>query len=250
MGANSMIDFVNTVNRPAMPSRMRIVQMCGVTRTYQMGETQVLALQAIDLEIFSGEMVAVWGPSGSGKSTLMNVIGLIDRPDAGTLLFDGIDVLSASDDDLSDYRARHLGFVFQSFNLVPVLTVLENVALPLDLLGVPKAEAMERAQTLLATVGLGRHLSFRPDRLSGGQRQRTAIARALVCGPKLVIADEPTASLDSENSQNVIDLMRDLNVKTGTTFVFATHDPRLLEQIPRTVYVKDGRIDLARESHA
>jgi putative ABC transport system ATP-binding protein len=224
-------------------TRKSIVDLRRVHRSFQLGHTEVHALRGIDLNIQQGEMVAVWGPSGSGKSTLMNTIGLIDRPDRGEVQFDGVDVLGLQDNALSDYRGRKVGFVFQSFNLLPVLNVLENVMLPLQLQGTAMATARGRATELLSRVGLGGHLLFRPDRLSGGQRQRTAIARALVTSPKLVIADEPTASLDSENSQIVIELMRALNRDTGTTFVFATHDPRLLDQVPRTVFVRDGLIE-------
>ncbi|BEP96362.1 ABC transporter ATP-binding protein [Acidovorax sp. A79] len=228
---------------PAKP----LVAISGLHRSFSLGHTTVKALRGVDLKIHAGEMLAVWGPSGSGKSTLMNMIGLIDRPDTGNVCFKGIEVLALSDDELSDCRSRNIGFVFQSFNLVPVLTALENVMLPLQLQGVGAQVARAKAQGLLDAVGLGAHLNHRPDRMSGGQRQRTAIARALVADPELVIADEPTANLDSESSQNVISLMRELNRDTGTTFVFSTHDQRLLDHVPRAVQLRDGIIEHDQE---
>ncbi|WP_208512397.1 ABC transporter ATP-binding protein [Variovorax paradoxus] len=228
--------------RPVASSERPLVVLEDLRRSFALGQTSVQALNGVSLEIHAGEMIAVWGPSGSGKSTLMSMIGLIDRPDAGRVIFDGTDVLACSDNQLSDRRSRDVGFVFQSFNLVPVLTAQENVMLPLQLQGTAGRVARARARDLLVAVGLGNHLEHRPDRMSGGQRQRTAIARALVAEPRLVIADEPTANLDSESSRKVIALMRDLNRDTGTTFVFSTHDQRLLDHIPRAVQLKDGAI--------
>lgn len=219
-----------------------LVRLGGVTREYRLGATTVRALRSVDLEVRSGEMVAIWGPSGSGKSTLLNILGLIDRPDSGQVTFAGEHIADLSEDMLADERSSFIGFVFQSFNLLPVLTALENVALPLEVQGVPPRHARERAAALLAATGLAEFAQFRPDRLSGGQRQRTAIARALVTRPALVVADEPTANLDSETARQIIGLMRSLQVQTGTTFVFATHDQRLLASVPRTVELRDGAI--------
>lgn len=219
-----------------------VLELQDVRRTFSLGHTTVQALRGINLRISSGEMVAVWGPSGSGKSTLMNVIGLVDTPSSGKVIFEGKDISRLSDNELADYRNRKIGFVFQSFNLVPVLNVLENVMLPLQIQGIGDAQARQRATALLGRVGLESFTKFRPDRLSGGQRQRTAIARALVIDPLLVIADEPTANLDSENSQNVIDLMQSMNAATGATFIFSTHDPRLLDRVPRRIFLRDGVI--------
>ncbi|MEN3291239.1 MAG: putative transport system ATP-binding protein [Burkholderiales bacterium] len=219
-----------------------LLELHDVRRTFAFGHTTVQALRGINLRIISGEMVAVWGPSGSGKSTLMNVIGLVDRPSRGKVILEGKNIRRLNDNTLSDYRNRKIGFIFQSFNLMPVLNVLENVMLPLQVQGIGDAQARSRATALLGRVGLESFAKFRPDRLSGGQRQRTAIARALVGDPVLVIADEPTANLDSENSLNVIDLMQSMNAETGVTFVFSTHDPRLLDRVPRRIFLSDGVI--------
>lgn len=219
-----------------------IIRLAGVSRSFALGHTTVHALKGISVEIGQGEMVAIWGPSGSGKSTLLNIIGLIDHPDAGEVVFDGVDVRSLSDDALSDCRNRKIGFVFQNFNLIPVMSALENVMLPLQLQGMTDAAARGSAANWLDKVGLGSLMKMRPDRLSGGQRQRVAIARALAIDPVLVLADEPTANLDSENSRAVIDLMHRMNKETGVTFVFSTHDQRLLDRVPRHLLLKDGRL--------
>ena len=223
-----------------------LFELTNIHRHFPLGETTVQALRGIDLTIARGESLAIWGPSGSGKSTLLNLLGLIDTPDEGTLRFDGEDVHAQSDDARTDFRSRRIGFVFQSFNLVPVLTALENVMLPLQIQGARPDPARRRAEAWLARVGLERFARQRPDKLSGGQRQRVAIARALVTGPELVLADEPTANLDSENSRALIDLLQQLNAETGVTAVFSTHDPRLLEHVPRHVQLVDGRIQEAR----
>jgi putative ABC transport system ATP-binding protein len=221
---------------------MTLFELTDIHRNFALGQTTVQALRGVDLTIQRGESVAIWGPSGSGKSTLLNLLGLIDGPDQGTVRFEGQDVRALSDDALTDCRNRKIGFVFQSFNLVPVLTALENVLLPLQIQGLEARAARARAGEWLERVGLERFRDFRPDKLSGGQRQRVAIARALVGGPALVIADEPTANLDSENSRAVIDLLQEMNAETGVTCVFSTHDPRLLEHVPRKVRLVDGRI--------
>ena len=224
-----------------------LFELSAIERHFALGETRVHALRGIDLRIDRGESVAIWGPSGSGKSTLLNLLGLVDTADAGQLRFDGQDVASLSDDQLTDCRNRKIGFVFQSFNLMPVLTALENVMLPLQIAGRSGSDLRRRAGDWLARVGLERFAAFRPDRLSGGQRQRVAIARALVNDPVLVIADEPTANLDSENSRAVIDLLQALNHETGVTCVFSTHDPRLLEHVPRHLRLADGSIEVDRQ---
>jgi putative ABC transport system ATP-binding protein len=224
----------------------RLIELAGVKRDFALGQTRVPALRGIDLAIGRGELVAIWGPSGSGKSTLMNLIGLIDRPTAGALRLGGRDTAAMPDDELADLRNRGIGFVFQGFNLVPVLSALENVMLPLQIGGAAAGAARTRATALLEQVGLAAFAPALPDRLSGGQRQRVAIARALVAQPHLVIADEPTANLDSDNADHVVGLMRELNRATGVTFVFTTHDPRLLAQVPRRILLKDGRIESDR----
>ena len=219
-----------------------LLDLHGISREFLLGQTHIRALRGIDLQIQRGEFMAIWGPSGSGKSTLLNLLGLIDKPSSGSLRFDGEDVASLSDNALSDCRNRKIGFVFQSFNLVPVLTAVENVMLPLQVRGIAANEARQRSLDGLAKVGLGDFAAFRPDRLSGGQRQRVAIARALVGKPRLLIADEPTANLDSRTSHEVIDLIEQLNQETGVTCIFTTHDPRLLSRVPRQLKLEDGLI--------
>ena len=225
---------------PKLPEPL--LSLRAIEREFALGETRIRALRGIDLDVAPGEFMAIWGPSGSGKSTLLNLLGLIDAADKGVLRFEGQDVSQLSDDALSDCRNHKIGFVFQSFNLVPVLTALENVALPLQVQGVKAAEVRRRAAEWLGHVGLGEFLHFRPDRLSGGQRQRVAIARALVGAPRLLIADEPTANLDSQTSREVIDLIERLNRETGVTCIFTTHDPRLLARVPRQLRLQDGLI--------
>ncbi len=218
-----------------------LLRLVGTGRRFFLGETTVDALDRVTLDIHPGEFLAVWGPSGSGKTTLMNLIGLIDSPTSGELHFEGENTRALSDAKLTEFRASRIGFVFQNFNLVPVLSAIENVMLPLELRG--EAHARLRAENILEEVGLARFADFRPDRLSGGQRQRVAIARALIANPRLVIADEPTASLDSENGREVIELMRRMNRAHMITFVFTTHDSRLLDRVDRRVLLRDGRIE-------
>jgi putative ABC transport system ATP-binding protein len=230
---------IETVVKNNLP----LLKLNQVRRRFMLGETAIEALNGVSLDIHAGEFLAVWGPSGSGKSTLMNIIGLIDEPSNGEVWFDGQNIRSLKDDELTDFRGHKIGFVFQGFNLVPVLTALENVMLPLQIQGVKERVAQEKAKAALIDVGLEKFSASRPDKLSGGQRQRVAIARALAVEPKLVIADEPTANLDSENSRMVVDLMRDMNRARGVTFVFTTHDPRLLEHVDRKILLRDGNIE-------
>lgn len=223
-------------------SRPPILKLRNIKRRFLLGETTIDALNSISLDIRAGEFLAVWGPSGSGKSTLMNIIGLIDAPTEGEVHFDEQDTRVLDDDALTEFRSKKLGFVFQNFNLVPVLSALENVMLPLQIQGVAEHEARERAAAALVDVGLARFKDSLPDKLSGGQRQRVAIARALVVEPMLVIADEPTANLDSENSRMVVELMREMNRARKVTFVFTTHDQRLLDHVDRKILLRDGNI--------
>jgi len=197
----------------------------------------------VDLEINAHEFVAIWGPSGSGKSTLCHLMGIIDRPTSGSVHFRGQDVLSLSDDRQSEVRNQSIGFIFQSFNLVPVLTALENVMLPLQIRGEPRAVALEKSRFRLREAGIEGHADHRPHKLSGGQRQRVAIARALVTDPDLVIADEPTANLDTTTAHRILDLMREVNRSRGTAFVFSTHDQRLLDRVTRQVHLSDGLVE-------
>lgn len=219
-----------------------VVCLHGVRKTYRLGAHVIPALQGVDLLVQRGELLALTGPSGSGKSTLLNLCGLIDTPDAGEIMLGGTAVQGLDEKARTLLRRDALGFVFQSFNLVPVMTVAENVDYPLFLAGVPAAERRERVVQQLAAVGLQAHAHHRPDALSGGQRQRVAIARALVKRPRLVIADEPTASLDSHTADQVLDLMRARGQAEGAAFVIATHDSRLTRRCDRVVALLDGRI--------
>lgn len=221
---------------------MSLLVMSQVKKIYHLGETEITALKGIDLEIRQGEFVGIGGPSGCGKSTLCNLIGLIDVPDSGTVKFQDRDVISLTDDEKSELRNDLIGFVFQNFNLIPVLSALENVMLPLQILGTPDKAAKEKAIAALGEVDLGDFLKHRPQKLSGGQQQRVAIARALIVNPSLVIADEPTANLDSENALKIIDLMLAMSIRKGTTFVFSTHDQRLLDRVQRLIRLRDGLI--------
>jgi len=222
---------------------MVLVDMRNVGKVYQLGSTQVEALRNVDLQIQTQEFVAIWGPSGSGKTSLLNLIGLIDAPTSGEIYLANERVDLLDDDELARQRNQKIGFVFQNFNLVPVLDALENIMLPLQIRGIQYSQAKERALSRLREVGLEDHWNKRPDKMSGGQRQRVAIARALVGDPALVIADEPTANLDSGNSRMIIDLMRELNRRDHVTFIFSTHDPRLLEHVERRIRLEDGRIN-------
>ncbi|MEW6707100.1 MAG: ABC transporter ATP-binding protein [Pseudomonadota bacterium] len=219
-----------------------MVALRGVRKTYRLGEHVVPALQGVDLALHPGEMLALTGPSGSGKSTLLNLCGLIDTPDAGEIRLRGQAVQALDENRRTLLRRDALGFVFQSFNLVPVMTVADNVDYPLFLAGVPAAERRRRVAEALERVGLAEHAQHRPDALSGGQRQRVAIARALVKRPALVIADEPTASLDSHTADQVMDLMRERCHAEGAAFVIATHDDRLTRRCDRVLRLLDGLI--------
>jgi len=207
-----------------------------------LGQHVIAALQGVDLTVQRGELLALTGPSGSGKSTILNLCGLIDTPDSGEIALDGQSVNGLNENQRTLLRRDALGFVFQSFNLVPVMTVAENVDYPLFLAGVPAAERRERVAAQLQAVGLQDHAHHRPDALSGGQRQRVAIARALIKRPRLVIADEPTASLDSHTADQVLGLMRERGHAEGAAFVIATHDSRLTLRCDRVVALLDGRI--------
>ena len=221
---------------------MTLLDGTGLTRTYRLGSTRVPALRGVDIEIRRGDFVVLQGPSGSGKTTLINLLGLLDRPDSGRLLLDDRPVSALDEDTLSDTRRDRFGFVFQSFSLIPVLSALENVEYPLALRGTPRRERQARARSVLARVGLEGKEDVRPDLLSGGERQRVAIGRAIVNGPELVLADEPTANLDSETAASVLDLMRELNRERNVAFVVATHDPRVVERAGRILVLRDGRM--------
>ena len=220
-----------------------IVELSGLIKNYHLGQTVVSALRGVSLKLNRGEFTAVIGASGSGKSTLLNMIGCIDDPDEGSIKIDNIEVTKLDDDAKSRLRNQKIGFIFQSFNLVPVLNVQENVELPLLInQTITVAERSERVAAAIADVGLSSYMKNRPDQLSGGQRQRVAIARALAGNPDLVLADEPTANLDSTNSSKIIDLMLELNARRKVTFLFSTHDANLMDRVSRIVHIQDGVI--------
>jgi putative ABC transport system ATP-binding protein len=222
---------------------MALIKLTSVSKRYQMGENKVDALLDVELIIDKGEFIAVWGPSGSGKTTLLNLLGAIDEPTKGEVSLKGQNLAQLSDRQRSELRSSSIGFVFQNFNLIPVLTALENVMLPLQIQGENSLEAKRKARNWLAKVELSRVEDHRPDKMSGGQQQRVAIARALVTQPDWVVADEPTANLDSLTAQAIIDIMRQLNETEQTTFIFSTHDHRLLDRVSRRVNLHDGRIN-------
>jgi putative ABC transport system ATP-binding protein len=224
---------------------MSLVSVEKLYKHYLLGEQRVDALKNISLEIERGVFLAIAGPSGSGKSTLLHLIGCIDTPSAGTIRIDGEDVGGKTTDALADLRARSIGFVFQTFNLLPVLTAEENVEYPLlHRRDIAPSERRDRVAHFLKMVQLGKFARHRPNQLSGGQRQRVAIARALAPEPKLILADEPTANLDHRTGEGILDLMKDINRRTGTTFVFSTHDKRVMAKADRLVRIEDGEIRL------
>jgi putative ABC transport system ATP-binding protein len=231
-----------------MQSSGPIASVEDVTRTFPMDHSEVRALDQITLTIQPGEFLAVSGPSGSGKSTLLNLIGCIDRPTSGRIRIDGTDTTALSAARLTELRRTRIGFVFQTFNLIPVFTAAENVEFPLIVQQLVPRERRQRVAEALESVGLSQRAEQRPDLLSGGERQRVAVARAIVHRPSLVLADEPTANLDTRNATQLIDLMRDLNQSLGVTFIFSTHDQRLLEHTARIVRLTDGRIE--SDSHS
>jgi putative ABC transport system ATP-binding protein len=219
-----------------------LIDVRNVAKTYTAGEASVRALRGVSLEVGQGEFMSIAGPSGSGKTTLLNLIGCIDRADTGEISIDGSLVSALGRDELALFRRRNLGFVFQTFNLIPVLTASENVSFALSLLGVPEREGRERTAAILAEVGLAGVEDRLPSRLSGGQQQRVAVARALVKEPAIVLADEPTANLDSDTGQAILELMRVMNEKHRTTFVFSTHDPMVMGFARRLVRLHDGSV--------
>ena len=221
-----------------------MIRLQQVERQFQLGEQTVHALSRLELTIQAGEYVAVMGPSGSGKSTLLNVLGLLDRPDSGHYLLDGIDTAGLSELQLATLRSQSIGFVFQSFHLIPRLTARENIELPLMLAGVAPTRRRERVDGLLAELGLGNRAEHKPAELSGGQRQRVAIGRAMAMSPRLLLADEPTGNLDSHSGDEVIKLLERLNREQGITLVIVTHDPRLGARAKRQIQMRDGLIEV------
>ncbi len=211
-------------------------------KIYKTGEIEVHAIRGIDLEIEPGEFTAIVGPSGSGKTTLLNLIGGLDEPTEGQVIIDGTDITRLKDSELIDFRLWNIGFVFQAYNLIPVLTAQENIEFIMHLQGKPKEERRRRALELLQEVGLAERANARPSQLSGGQQQRVAVARALASKPKFVLADEPTANLDSVSTENLLNIMEKLNREEGMTFVFSTHDQRVVRKAHRIIRIEDGHI--------
>ncbi len=221
---------------------MSIISTSHLTKIYGSGPTAVTALDHVSIKIDPGEFVAVMGPSGCGKSTLLHLIGGLDRATEGTVAVDGYNLNDLDDDSLTELRRRKMGFVFQFYNLIPVLTALENAALPVTLDGMKPAEAQKRAAEWLSRFGLGDRLSHRPDQLSGGQQQRVAIARALVAQPMLILADEPTGNLDTKSSDEIAGLLRQVSKEFGRAVVMVTHDPRIAAYADRIIFLKDGKV--------
>jgi putative ABC transport system ATP-binding protein len=225
-----------------------ILKVSGVKKSYRMGKVLVPALRGVSLEAEEGEFLTIFGPSGSGKSTLLHLIGCLDRPDEGEIYIDGANVLKLSDDKLAELRLRKIGFVFQFFNLLPRLSALKNIELPLTIAGVPEEEALSRAEETLRLVGLEARMNHKPYELSGGEQQRVAIARALINNPKIVLADEPTGNLDTKTGWEIVQLMRKLNEERKQTFIIVTHDPHIAEAADRIIHLKDGLIEGIKEA--
>jgi putative ABC transport system ATP-binding protein len=231
-----------------MDTPAALIRIASVSRTYRLGAEVVNALAGVDLEIARGEYLSIMGPSGSGKSTLFNMIGALDRPSSGTITIGGVSLAQLRSRELAYFRGRHIGYVFQSYNLIPALTAQENVELPLTLLGESERAASQRASEVLAYVGLEDRAQHKPSELSGGQQQRVAIARALANRPTILLADEPTANLDVATAERVIEIFRGLSREQGITVVSATHDHKMLSVCDRIVWMKAGRVDRVRRT--
>jgi putative ABC transport system ATP-binding protein len=221
---------------------MCIIKIQNLYKIYDGSEIEVRAVNGIDLKIEEGEFTAIVGPSGSGKTTFLNLLGGLDRPTEGKVFVNGVDIWKLNSRKLIDFRLHNIGFVFQAYNLIPVLTAKENVEFIMQLQGWPKKDRFERTKSLLESVGLAERLDSRPAKLSGGQQQRVAVARALASKPKFVLADEPTANLDSKSTENLLDIMEKLNREENITFIFSTHDARVIKKARRVVTIEDGKI--------
>ncbi|HAB31537.1 MAG TPA: macrolide ABC transporter ATP-binding protein [Cryomorphaceae bacterium] len=225
---------------------MALIELKNVIKVYKSQAGNVTAVDGISASFEEGEFTAIVGPSGCGKTTLLNAIGGLDRPNQGTIKIEGQDIAALKDRDLIDFRLQNIGFVFQAYNLIPVLTALENTAFILELQGVSKKEREARAMELLEAVGLADRAHNRPNQLSGGQQQRVAVARALASRPRFVLADEPTANLDSRSTETLLDIMANLNQREKTTFIFSTHDPRVIDRARRILLLEDGKIVMSK----
>ena len=220
-----------------------IIQLEDLARHYEMGGVQIKALDGVDIEIDRGEYISIVGPSGSGKTTLFNLVGGLDRPTRGKVYIDGVDISQLDAYELAWLRCRKIGYIFQTFNLIPVLTALENVSLPTVFAGVPRDEGLEKAKKLLTSVGLGERVHHRPTELSAGQQQRVAIARAMANDPAIILADEPTGNLDLNTGMEIIDILHGLNRTRGMTLIAATHDLKMITASDRVVWMRDGAIE-------
>jgi len=221
---------------------MSIITIENLKKCYRDSEVEVQALNGIDLSFEQGEFTAIVGPSGSGKTTLLNMIGGLDHPDHGNIIIGGINIIGFNSRNLIDFRLKNIGFVFQSYNLIPVLTALENVEFIMHLQGIPRVKRQNRAIGLLNAVGLGERIHSRPSKLSGGQQQRVAVARALASHPRFILADEPTANLDSASTRNLLEIMEKLNHEEQVTFIFSTHDQRVVDKAHRVIVLEDGKV--------
>jgi len=219
-----------------------IIETQGVRKVYQSDGVAVQAIRGIDIRILKGDFAAIVGPSGSGKTTFLNIISGLDEPSEGKVWLKGKPLYEMSGGELSDFRRDHIGFIFQAYNLIPVLTARENIEYVMLLQGVPKKQREERVREILKEVDMGGYADRLPSQLSGGQQQRVAVARAMVSRPEIILADEPTANLDSKTGSRLLDMMKELNEKTGMTFIFSTHDPMIMKRAERLIVLKDGEI--------
>lgn len=221
---------------------MKVIEIKDLVKIYDGAQIEVKAVNGIDLNFEEGEFAAVVGPSGSGKTTFLNCLGGLDKPTSGKVMVDAVDIWGLNSRKLIDFRLNNIGFVFQSYNLIPVFTAKENVEFIMQLQGKSKKERLERTQSLLDSVGLGERLDSRPNKLSGGQQQRVAVARALASKPKFILADEPTANLDSKSTEMLLDIMEELNKEENITFIFSTHDARVMKKARRIITIEDGKV--------
>jgi len=227
-----------------------VIHITGLRKVYRRGEQDVLVLDGLSLHVNRGDFVALMGPSGSGKSTLLNLIAGIDRPTSGLIQVDGADITQLNDAQLAQWRAKHVGFIFQFYNLIPVLTAYENVQLPLQLTDLPASERRAKAEAALAAVGLADRMTHTPNELSGGQQQRVAIARALITNPSLIVADEPTGDLDRQSASDILAMLNRLNREMGKTIIMVTHDPKAAEAARAVIHLEKGQLGSIVETHA